>query len=217
MNAFVTAVCVVHQVMDDVGQVGRTAIDKRPVTGRVRAGRSGLAGDTQCDTRHHGGPYQALYAYADEDAAWWSAQLGRPVPPGLFGENLRTIGLDLCGAVIGEQWQLGEGPQAVIVRVTKPRVPCETFKRRMDERQWVRRFALAGRAGVYLKVEHPGEIEAGAPVRVLDRPAHGVTALEAFRHDDPAAMSRLLAAESSDDLDLDPDLRRRAALAASRG
>lgn len=209
--------CVVHRILDDPGgQVGRTAIDKRPLSGPVAVGRLGLAGDAQCDTAHHGGPYQAVYAYADEDAAWWADRLGRDIPPGLFGENLRTSGLDLTAAVIGERWQVGTGPDAVVLRVTKPRIPCATFQRRMHEPQWVKRFTEAGRAGVYLSVERSGAIGPDAPVAVLDRPAHAVTALQAFRHDDPAAMGRLLAAADSGELDLDRDLRKRAGLAASR-
>lgn len=212
-----TAVCVVHQILADARCAGgRTAIDKRPVAGPVSAGLLGLAGDAQCDTRHHGGPFQAVYAYADEDAAWWAGQLDEPITPGRFGENLRTSGLDLCAALIGERWRIGTGADAVVVQVTKPRVPCETFKRRMNQPRWVKRFTQAGRAGVYLRVETPGLIEAGAPIAVLERPAHSVTALEAFRHDDPVAMGRLLAAADSGDLELDADLRRRATVTAGR-
>jgi MOSC domain-containing protein YiiM len=214
MSSVVTAVCVVHTVREDAG--GRTAIDKRPVEGRRRVGRLGLVGDTQCDTRHHGGPYQAVYAYADEDAAWWEGRLGRSLSPGLFGENLRTSGLDLGSAVIGERWRIGDGPDAVVVQVTKPRVPCATFMRRMGEPHWVKRFTEAGRAGAYLSVLEVGSIAAGDPIVVLERPEHGVTVLEAFRYDDPEAMARLLAAGDTGELDLDADLRKRAGLAVSR-
>ena len=94
-----TAVCVVHQILDDARCIdGRTAIDKRAVDGPVPVGTLGLAGDAQCDTKHHGGPFQAVYAYADEDAAWWAGQLDQTITPGRFGENLRTSGLDLCAA-----------------------------------------------------------------------------------------------------------------------
>jgi MOSC domain-containing protein YiiM len=37
------------------GQIVRTAIWKRPVTGRVLAGRLNLAGDAQADLSGHGG------------------------------------------------------------------------------------------------------------------------------------------------------------------
>lgn len=85
---------------------GVTGIDKRPADGPVRVavpgsegfGASGLAGDTVCDTRHHGGDEQAVYAMAREDLDDWERTLGRELPNGAFGENLTTTGLDLTGA-----------------------------------------------------------------------------------------------------------------------
>jgi len=47
-----------------------------------------MAGDDQADRSVHGGPDKAVYAYAAEDTAWWSAHLDRPLGPGVFGENL---------------------------------------------------------------------------------------------------------------------------------
>ena len=59
------------------GGLLRTGIYKRPVAGRVRVERTNLAGDGQADLKHHGGPHQAVYAYAHEHYAWWARQLGR--------------------------------------------------------------------------------------------------------------------------------------------
>ena len=73
----------------------RSGIDKRPVAGRVAVHPLGLDGDVQVNKKHHGGEGQAVYAYAQEDAEFWIAELGRELPPGRFGENLRTSGLDL--------------------------------------------------------------------------------------------------------------------------
>ena len=42
-------------------------------------------------------------------------------------------------------------------------------------------FARANRPGAYLRVLEPGEVWAGDPVCVEDRPAHGVTIARAFR------------------------------------
>lgn len=36
-----------------------------------------VAGDVQADRTVHGGPEQALCAYAREDYTWWEAELGR--------------------------------------------------------------------------------------------------------------------------------------------
>lgn len=166
------------------GVRGRTAIDKRPTEhidvrdpGPKKGGLgSGVIGDGIGSHKHHGGYAQAVYAYATEDYQWWSAQLDRPLDPGLFGENLTTRGLDLTNALIGEQWTIG----AVVLRVEVPRIPCATFAARMGEKQWVRRFTEAGRTGAYLSVQVPGRIAAGDLVTV-SRPAHDITLLDAFR------------------------------------
>ena len=106
----VVAVNVVEELIPGPKETGPTAIDKRPQERRVAVGELGLAGDRVCDTKNHGGPDQALYVYAAEDSAWWAAQLAREIPPGLFGENLDTEGLDITNALIGEGWRLGAGP-----------------------------------------------------------------------------------------------------------
>jgi MOSC domain-containing protein YiiM len=178
---------------DWAGKLGRTAIDKRPVAGRIRVGTLGLDGDEQADTAAHGGAEQALYAYAREDLDWWVEQLGRELPNGLFGENITTAGLDVTGAMIGETWQLG----TATVQVTAPRIPCGVFAGWMDERQWVKRFAGARRPGAYLRVLCEGETGAGDPVEVLSRPGEQVTIAESMTayYGDAGLMRRLLRVE----------------------
>src|ERR1700750_101022 len=105
-----SSVAVLYALHDAPANSGakQTAIDKRPVAGPVEVGPLGLAGDRQMDRRFHGGKGKAVYAYADEDASWWASQLDREIPPGLFGENLRTSGIDVTGAEIGERWAIGD-------------------------------------------------------------------------------------------------------------
>lgn len=186
---------VVEELIPGPKDTGLTAIDKRPQAGRVRVGELGLAGDSVCDTKNHGGPDQALYAYAEEDAHWWASELDRDIPAGLFGENLRTEGLDITGALLGEVWRIG--PE-VEVMVRAPRVPCITFQDRMQEPRWVKRFHQAGRPGAYLKVLRTGAIAAGDPVEVVSRPYHEVTVGHMFGAQEPAKMRRML--ESGTDL-----------------
>jgi MOSC domain-containing protein YiiM len=155
----------------------RTGIDKRPVSGRVAIHPLGLDGDVQVNRRHHGGEGQAVYAYAQEDADFWIAELGRELPPGRFGENLRTSGLDLRGAVLGERWQVG----TTLFEVTAWRTPCANFARFWDIPDLVKRFAAHGATGAYLRVLETGEIGAGDAVAVVDRPDHGITVERAFR------------------------------------
>jgi MOSC domain-containing protein YiiM len=217
MPARVTAVSVLHEFLPNPFRpVGTTAIDKRPVSGRVAVDVYGLAGDTQCDREAHGGIYQALYAYADEDAAWWADALGREIPPGLFAENLRTAGVDVSGAEIGERWRIGAGDAATEVEVTSARIPCRTFAERMGEPQWVRRFGDRGLPGAYLRVLRTGDVGAGDPVTLVHRPGHGVTVADTTARKDPAVMARLLEAADVQDLDLNPRLRVAAEKAAAR-
>ena len=78
-----------------------TAIWKHPVEGRVAVRGVNLDGDDQADRTVHGGPDKAVYAYAAEDTEWWAGELGEPLGPGTFGENLTTSGLPVSEAVIG--------------------------------------------------------------------------------------------------------------------
>lgn len=174
------------------GMPARSAINKRPVTDQVAVRLLGLDGDEQADKEHHGGREQALYAYAREDLDWWTEQLGRELPNGMFGENLTTAGIDVSAALIGETWRVG----SALVQVTAPRVPCVTFKSWLDEPHWVKRFAAAGRPGAYLRVLSEGSLQAGDDLTVLSRPENPVTVAESMRayygDHDQEIMSKLL-------------------------
>jgi MOSC domain-containing protein YiiM len=152
-------------------RVLRSAIAKRAVAGPVSLGELGLHGDEQADRVNHGGRYKAAYAYAREDQAWWEHELGRPVGPGLLGETLTTEGLDVSGAEIGERWRVGGAE----VTVSGPRVPCNKLGARMGDIGFPRRFTAAARPGAYLTVVSAGDVRAGDPIEVLERPGHGVS------------------------------------------
>ncbi len=172
------------------GKPARTAIDKRPVTGRVRLGVLGLAGDEYADKENHGGYEQAIYAYAREDLDWWVERLGYELRDGQFGENITTAGLDITGALIGETWRIG----TAVVQITSPRIPCVTFESWLDEPHWVKRLAAAGRPGAYLRVLAEGTVRAGDQAEVLERPAERVTVAESMRafYGDQELMRRVL-------------------------
>lgn len=172
--AHVVSVNVVHALIPDMrGSLDRTAIDKRAQEGRVHVRTLGLHGDDQYDKKHHGGVFQAVYAYAREDAQWWANELGYEISPGGFGENVSTVGLDVTGAVLGERWRVGD--DGLVLEVTSPRVPCTTFQGWMDEPHWVKRFTEHGAPGAYLRVVVEGTVGAGDGVEVVHQPEHGVT------------------------------------------
>jgi MOSC domain-containing protein YiiM len=211
----VQAVCVVRELHPIGSDGGRTAIDKGPVEGRVAVGLLGVDGDRQMDRKHHGGPDKAVYAYAAEDVEHWAAELGRELPPGTFGENLRTRGVDVTNAVVGERWRVG-GDGGVVFEVTMPRTPCATFQAWMGERRWVKRFTAHGAPGAYLRVLQEGTVAAGDEVEVVHRPEHGVSIGRCFGRFDAEAGRRLLDAGSSGELDLAQALVRYARRAAAR-
>ena len=179
VHVLVTAVCVSGTDLPAVpGRTPvRTGIDKRPVGDRVAVHPFGLDGDVQVNRRHHGGEGQAVYAYAQEDADFWIAELGRELPPGRFGENLRTSGLDLRNAVLGDRWRVG----TALFEVTAWRIPCANFARFWEVPDLVKRFAAHGATGAYLRVRETGEIGAGDAVEIVHRPDHGITVETAFR------------------------------------
>jgi MOSC domain-containing protein YiiM len=151
--------------------VVRSGIVKRAATGPVAVGSTGLAGDEQADRVNHGGPYKAAYAYACEDVEFWEGQIGRPLEPGAFGENLTLAGVDVTGARIGEHWRIGSAD----FEVSGPRVPCSKLGARMGDPRFPKRFVLAGRPGAYLSVIVPGSLQAGDAVTVVHQPDHDVT------------------------------------------
>ncbi len=198
--AHISAVCVLHTLHPEPGNPdGTTAIDKRALAGPVPVGPLGLVGDRQSDTTHHGGADQAVYLYADEDADWWARELGREIPAGLFGENLRTSGIDLSRTRIGQVLRVGED---VVLEVTSPRTPCATFARRMGEPHWVRRFTERRAPGAYTRVLQAGVLCAGDPILTMPAPAHDVTVAALLPPAEPGALERLLAAERSGAVEL---------------
>lgn len=182
----VLAACIVHEIRRDSGYFGVTGIDKRPVGGRVKVTSYGLRGDIQADRKHHGGIDKAIYAYATDDATFWEGELGRDLPAGWFGENLRLDGVDVNGARIGERWMIGDGERPVIVEVTMPRTPCMTFARWVggaDQKHWVKRFADERRLGAYLRVVRTGTIGAGDEVAIISSRSEAPTVAGAFHLD----------------------------------
>ncbi|MFG6445205.1 MOSC domain-containing protein [Microbacterium sp. P07] len=175
------AVCAVHELRADSGSVGVTAIDKRAIDGDVRIGPFGVRGDVQASRKHHGGHDKALYAYSQDDAAFWESELGRALPPGWFGENLRVEGIDVNASRIGDVWRIGE---RVEVEVTMPRTPCATFARWVGgsaARGWVKRFDAERRLGPYLRTRRAGIVRAGDEIIVVPAPDGAPGLLDGYR------------------------------------
>ncbi|MCA0157950.1 MOSC domain-containing protein [Tsukamurella sp. M9C] len=205
----VVAVCVVGEErrLDPRKPEQRTAIDKRPADGPVDVGPLGPVTDHVCDTRHHGGEEQAVYAYSEHEARRWADELDRDLPPGWFGENLRLDG-DTTDLVVGTRLRVGA---TLELEVTIPRTPCRTFALWSGEDDWLARFMARGDSGAYFRVVTPGPVAAGDPIVVAEVPEHGATVRDLFRATRPDRLRALLMAG-----DLPPKVERDAAKALKR-
>jgi len=173
------------------GRTVTTGIYKAPVTGRVPIEGINVAGDRQADRRVHGGPTKAVYAYAGEDYDWWAAELGRPLDPGSFGDNLTLRGVDLATVVVGETWRIG----TAVLRVSEPRFPCFKLGMRMGDAAFVDRFGAARRFGSYFAIDEPGTVAAGDAAERLSVPDDRFTIgdwIAASEDGDPDGLRRLV-------------------------
>ncbi|MEM9953523.1 MAG: MOSC domain-containing protein [Chloroflexota bacterium] len=142
---------------------GQSGIFKYPVMQAVAITELGLDGDVIVDTENHGGKDQAVYIYGMPDYAWWSAELGRELKAGTFGENITISELESASLCIGDRLQMGD----VLLEVTAPRIPCVTLATRMDEPQFVKKFLHAERYGAYCRVIEVGKINTDDAVTLI--------------------------------------------------
>ncbi len=154
-----------------------TAIAKMPTGDAVHVGQLGLEGDGVGSPQHHGGPDQAVYVYGADDYAWWTRELGQPIEPGIFGENLTIDGLASADLAIGDRLAVGD---AVLLEVSAPRIPCGTLAARMLDGGFVKKFRAAQRPGAYTRVVATGLVQTGMPVVRIPATDGAFTLLDMF-------------------------------------
>jgi MOSC domain-containing protein YiiM len=135
------------------GKEHRSAIDKKAVLS-AQVEKLGLLGDVQVAKKHHGGPDQAVYAYAQSDYDWWMAEFSLETHGGSFGENLVIDAFDTNDIYVGDRFTIGD----VILEVSAPRIPCNTLADRFDRKSLIKEFREAVRPGIYFRVIEEGEI-----------------------------------------------------------
>lgn len=176
-----------------------TGIFKTARLGPVAVGPLGLEGDDIVNLKVHGGTDQAVYLYGKPDYDYWEKELGRPLEPGLFGENLTVHGLDSGKMMIGDRLQIGD----VVLEITGPRNPCTTFARIMKEKDWKARFDAARRPGVYARVLATGTVTAGDEVILIPFDGEKIPVTELthdYKNPAPERMAWLLKAPIHKDL-----------------
>lgn len=121
----------------------------------VRA--EGLVGDKH-RFHLHGGSNRAVCLFALEDYRSLRIDGVQAEPPGAFGENLLTEGLDYRELRPGDRLEVGDH---VVLEIHDVREPCGTLKK-VD-----RRFPdlMMGRSGFVCRVLQGGTLRAGQPIR----------------------------------------------------
>ncbi|MDQ7978987.1 MOSC domain-containing protein [Paraburkholderia sp. SARCC-3016] len=183
-----TLCCVDALLMGKVAPLGdsgkRSAIDKHPVTGRVRLDETGLDGDEQADSTHHGGVEKALHHYPFDHYATWRTEwrqrsnsvdsdvsataapgVARLASRGAFGENISTLGMNEANVCVGDVYRIGDA----IVQLSQPRQPCWKLNLRFSRDDMSRRVQQTLRTGWYYRVLEAGEIGAGDRIERLAR------------------------------------------------
>ncbi|MCB2379233.1 MOSC domain-containing protein [Hymenobacter sp. BT635] len=144
-----------------------SAIRKAEITGPVWLDGLNLTGDAQADLKNHGGPDQALCVYPGVHYPAWTEQLGQPMLPGSFGENLTLAGpcteQDVC---LGDIFQLGEA----VVQISQPRSPCYKLGLRWHTPLLPKWLQDSGRTGWYMRVLQPGTVAPTDTLELLERP-----------------------------------------------
>ncbi|HEY3838685.1 MAG TPA: MOSC domain-containing protein [Bryobacteraceae bacterium] len=173
-----------------------TAIWKSPIDGRVPLKRFNIAGDQQADLRVHGGENKAVYLYPSEHYAFWRSELpGMELPPGMFGENLTSEGIDEQEVKIGDRFRIG----TAVLQVSQPRMPCFKLGLKFGRPDMVKRFWMSGRPGVYFSIVEEGELAAGDEIVPVSRVTESVTVAELVKlyrdpEPDPARIQAALEA-----------------------
>src|SRR6201995_729146 len=157
------------------GRTVRTAVWKKPVTGRIFARRLNLDGDGQGDLAGHGGEQRAIMVYQLDSYRYWANYLGRSdLRPGIFGENLTVEGLADAEVCIGDRFRIG----SVVVEVTQPRDTCYRLGIRLERPEMPALLVAHHRPGFYLRVIQEGELGAGDRIEKLSDGPERVTIAE---------------------------------------
>jgi MOSC domain-containing protein YiiM len=146
-----------------------SGIWKDAVSGRVALSRLGLIGDGQADRKNHGGPDKAVCCFCAEHYPKWREMLDlsdAEFPCGAFGENWTVTGLTEDAVCLGDVYAVGTAR----VQISQPRQPCWKLGRRWGREDLPLAVQTAGQTGYYLRVLEPGEVGAGDPLTLLDRP-----------------------------------------------
>jgi MOSC domain-containing protein YiiM len=151
---------------DDGKKAFFTGYMKTPTDDQLWLDDTGLSGDFQADTRHHGGLDKAVLVYGESSYAFWRDGHKKELGFGAFGENLVVSVWDESNVCIGDRFRIGEGS----VEVAQPRQPCWKIGAVLGDTAMLKAVLESGRTGWYLRVLSEGYLQRGMTVKLLERP-----------------------------------------------
>ena len=152
-----------HIVQVNVSDGG---VPKLPIAeGEVTS--TGIVGDRQRDTEHHGGPQRAICLLAAERIEALQAE-GHPIVPGGTGENITTRGIDWDAIAPGTRLKLGD---AVEIELTNYTTPCKFIAANFEGGDFNRlnQKTNPGWSRIYARVISTGTVRPGDAITVLTR------------------------------------------------
>lgn len=167
----------------------RSAIQKKPVTGKTYLDFLGFEGDQVADLRHHGGRDKAVCVYSEDHFPFWGKELSRSLSPGVFGENLTLKNVNEHEVRIGDIFKVGEAE----VQCSQPRQPCHKLNKVFNYQKMACRVQTTGYSGFYMRVIKPGWLQSGDLFELLKPDPHRISVDDANRlmHEDKKNSSKL--------------------------
>lgn len=141
------------------GGVPKKSVDDAQVS------RSGIVGDAQNDTKHHGGPERAVCLYSFELIRALQRE-GHPIDIGTIGENVTVEGINWDLVVPGALIRCGDQVELEVASFTRP---CKTIRNSFIDGLFRRISQLfhPGWSRVYARVLSEGTIHRGDRVEVI--------------------------------------------------
>ena len=152
----------IHQI-----NVSPGGVPKLPVPEAYLA-VTGVFGDAQADTVHHGGPDRAVCLYSWEVIEALRRE-GHPIGAGSAGENLTLAGIDWRAVGPGTVLRIG----SALIEVTHPTTPCYKNARWFIDGNFTRMHPAKhpGWSRMYARILEEGWVRRGDSVAVIEKEA----------------------------------------------
>jgi len=150
---------------DRMKRTWQTGMFKKPVLKPLFLTKTGLLDDEVADTKNHGGPDKALFAYPIAHYTYFKEMEDLPMEYGGMGENLAVLEMDELSVCIGDRYKYGEA----IIEVSQPRQPCWKPARRYQRKDLALKIQESGKTGWYFRVIEEGLVSAECDLHLLER------------------------------------------------